>query len=163
MKLGVIADTHMPIKGQSLPEELSLHFKDVDLILHAGDILNLSVIDQLEKIAPVRAVYGNMDREETRKKLPRKDIIEIGGFRIGLIHSLGRPWQMLKKVKEEFPRVKLDVVVYGHSHMPAREIKKGILFFNPGCPMRDIFCPYRSIGLLILSDRIESKILKLKK
>ncbi len=162
IKLGIIADTHIPIKSKTLPDEIFTLFEGSNLILHAGDLVDLSVIDELKKIAPVKAVYGNMDKEDVKKKFPRKQIIKIGKFKIGLIHTLGRISDRIQRVKEEFPKSKINVIVFGHSHVPVNEKKNGILFFNPGCPVDDIFCPYRSIGMLTISDKIEGKIIKLK-
>lgn len=160
--IGVIADTHIPAKADKLSEEIFQHFKEVDLILHAGDLTTLSVIDELKKIAPVCAVYGNMDKGKIRKNLKRKEVIKVGKFKIGLIHTLGIVSKRVEKAKEEFSGSKINAVVFGHSHTSMNEEKKGILFFNPGCPTDDILCPYRSIGILKLSDKIEGKIIKLR-
>ncbi|MEK6698468.1 MAG: metallophosphoesterase family protein, partial [Nitrospirota bacterium] len=84
MKVGVLSDTHIPVTVKSLPPAIFDIFKDVDLILHAGDVVELSVLDELRAIAPVEAVAGNMDPLETQQALPAKKIIQIGKYRVGL-------------------------------------------------------------------------------
>ena len=84
MQLGIISDTH-----NTLPKSVFKHFENVDYIYHAGDIGDLKIIDELKKIAPVYAVYGNIDNGETRKKIPAMLYEEIEGFQICLIHDIG--------------------------------------------------------------------------
>ena len=76
MKIGVISDTHIPRAAQKIPDEIYNAFRDADLILHAGDLLNISVLEELNKIAKTEAVYGNMDEPEVQRSLPMKRIIE---------------------------------------------------------------------------------------
>jgi len=87
-KIGVISDTHIP-HFKKLPEVIWEHFAEVELIIHAGDLSILSVIDELETIAPVVAVQGNIEHEEVMLKLPIKREIEVGHCRIGIVHILG--------------------------------------------------------------------------
>src|SRR5947209_3800511 len=87
-RIGVISDTHIPhFKG--LPQAIWEHFAGVELIVHAGDLSVLSVIDELETIAPIVAVQGNVEEEEVMLKLPIKREIVVGGCRIGIVHILG--------------------------------------------------------------------------
>ena len=162
-RVGVIADTHIPVVCKKMPYEIRDYFKNVNLILHAGDLVNLSVLEELEKIAPVKAVYGNMDKGRIREILPEKQIIKIDNFNIALIHNLGSVSQRFKNLRREFPRSKIDVAVFGHSHLPVNEFKNGILFLNPGSPTDEVYAPYKSVGLLSLSDKIEAQIIKLKR
>jgi len=161
MKIGVIADTHIPYSALRLPNEICNVFKSVDLILHAGDLVEISVLDELNKLAETQAVYGNMDEFEVRKALPEKRIIEIGKFKIGLIHGYGAPFNLRNKVKKEFSQ-KVDVIVFGHSHSPVNDIQDDILFFNPGSPTDKIFAKYNSYGILTIEDEIKGEIIKLK-
>ncbi|MGC8844157.1 MAG: YfcE family phosphodiesterase, partial [bacterium] len=91
MKIGVISDTHIPTRADRLPEAVFQHFKGVDLILHAGDIEDIGVLFELEEIAPVKAVIGNMDPYELENNLPSKRIVKAGAVNIGLIHGWGAP------------------------------------------------------------------------
>ncbi|MFC1645616.1 metallophosphoesterase family protein [Candidatus Omnitrophota bacterium] len=160
MKIGVISDTHIPEKAQNIPKEIYSAFKDVELILHAGDLSTLDVVKSLEKICPVKAVYGNMDNPQTRKVLKDKEIIQINNFKIGLIHGGGHPSKLIDFAKNAFPQ-KLDVIVFGHSHAPLNERMSGVLFFNPGSPTDTVFSPYRSYGILEINDDIKAKIVRL--
>lgn len=160
MKIGVISDTHIPERTSEIPHELLTVLKDVDLIIHAGDLVALEVIEQLKKIAPVKAVYGNMDTLEVRRALPQKEILTVGKFKIGLFHGKGPPEHIISSVKEAFPE-KLDVIIFGHAHRPICEKQGGVLFFNPGSPTDTIFAPYRSCGILEINDEIKARIVRL--
>ncbi len=163
IKIGIISDTHIPTRCQAVSKEVLRELEGVNLILHAGDFVDISTFNALTKIAPVKAVYGNMDHEEVKSKFPKKEIIKVGKFNIGLIHDLGSPSKRLKTLKEEFGNFKISAVVFGHSHTPLNKKKDGILFFNPGSPTDDVFAPYKSIGILTVSDKIEGRIIELKK
>ena len=112
MKIGVISDTHIPERAEELPKEIFLAFKDVNLILHAGDFIELTVLDKLKEISQVKAVYGNMDMPEVRNVLAQKEIIEVGKFKIGLIHGWGPPDRLIETIKKEFPQ-KINAIVFG--------------------------------------------------
>jgi putative phosphoesterase len=160
MKIGVISDTHIPRAAQELPKEIYAAFKGVDLILHAGDLITISVLDKLSKMARTEAVHGNMDEPEIRKALPAKKIIKAGNFTIGLFHGAGAPFRLINTVKAEFPE-KVDAIVFGHSHSPVNEVRDGILFFNPGSPTDKVFARYNSYGILTVNESIKGEIIKL--
>ena len=135
MKVGVISDTHISGPRETLPDEIFEHFKGVDLILHAGDLVDMSVIDQLNGIAPVKAVYGNMDPMPVRQSLQKKELIEIEGHRIGLIHGSGPPWGLRERINGEFIEDDPEIIIYGHSHAPETiKSRNGVLYINPGSP-----------------------------
>ena len=160
MRIGVISDTHIPRACPSLPAKVIKAFDGVDLILHAGDLVEIKVLRDLEKIAKTTAVYGNMDEPEVRNVLREKEIINIGGFAIGLIHGGGPVQNITNYVKNQFME-KVDAIVFGHSHAPLNETKNGILFFNPGSPTDRIFAKYNSCGILTVTDKIEGEIIKI--
>lgn len=163
MRIGIIADTHIPDRAECLPEKILEDFKKVSLILHAGDLIELKVLEDLHRVCPrVVAVYGNMDPQEVRKSLPEKEIIEINNKKIGLIHGWGPPNKLVDLVTKIFENDRVEVIIFGHSHYPINETKKGVLFFNPGSPTDKIFSPFNSYGILeIVNNKIESKIIKL--
>ncbi len=147
--IGVISDTHIP-HFKKLPDAIWEHFSNVELIIHAGDLSVLSVIDELETLAPVVAVQGNIEEDEVRVKLPIKREIVVGQRRIGIVHILGDAHNRVKVARQEFPRAR--VVVFGHSHIPWNEGKDGLLLFNPGSAADRRRQPRCSIGLLHIDD-----------
>lgn len=158
-RIGVISDTHIPKAASDLPESVYNELRGVDMILHAGDLVELEVLRKLQNIAPTRAVHGNMDMFEAKESLPEKDIIKVGRFRIGLIHGYGAPGQIAQTVSKEFKNV--DVIVFGHSHSPFLEKIKNTLLFNPGSPTDKIFARYNSFGILEVGKEITGRIIRL--
>lgn len=161
MRIGVISDTHIPKMAKDIPKAVYNGFKNVDLILHAGDFVEADFLKKLKDFKKTIGVYGNLDSGEVTNILKAKEIIEVGGFRIGLIHGWGAPEGLTERIRMEFKDEKIDCIVFGHSHSPFNETKNGILFFNPGSPTDKIFAPYNSYGSLEITDKIIGKITKL--
>jgi len=172
VRIGVISDTHIAEGGRQLPPVILDAFKQVDLIVHAGDIVSLGVIEELKSACPeVVVVSGNMDPEAIRKKYPVKQILEILGYRIGLMHGAGPAIGLVDLLKAAFAQDDCDLVIFGHSHKVMNERVGRILFFNPGSAT-DISAAYNSYGIIELallpegghSDRqggISAKIIKI--
>jgi uncharacterized protein len=152
-RVGIISDTHIPHFGR-LPESLWVHFAGVELIIHAGDLSTLSVIAELETIAPVVAVQGNIEQDEVVLKLPIKREIVVGWCKIGIVHILGERPRYAHTARHEFPDVR--VVVFGHSHVPYNEELGGQLLFNPGSANDRRRQPSCSIGMLTVDDVAKS-------
>ena len=144
MRVGVIADTH----GLFDPA-IVRHFRDVDHILHAGDIGKRSVIEQLQTIAPVTSVSGNVDGFE-RSGFPREAVIELAGFRIALRHVLYAEGKMTHEARVFLEREEPDVCVFGHTHQPREEWFGRALLFNPGSAGPRRFSHPRGVGVLKL-------------
>jgi len=162
MRIGVISDTHIPDRAKEIPKVILDDFMNVDMIIHAGDFVDLEVLEQLRKICSnVRAVCGNMDPEEICKKVSKIDIFKVGKFNIALTHGFGNPNRLIDSLFEYFKNKQIDLVIFGHSHNPTNETREGILFFNPGSPTDTIFAPYRSYGIIEINDKIEAKIIKI--
>ena len=160
MRIGVISDTHIKNKNEALPKVICEEFKNVDMILHAGDLVKISVLDELKKFAEVKAVVGNMDYPEVVSSLPKKELIKIGKFKIGLIHGYGPPEGLIERIRKEFDG-QIDAIIFGHSHRPVNELIDNILFFNPGSPTDKIFAPYNSFGIIEINNKIKAKIITL--
>lgn len=161
MKIGVISDTHIPQNSSKLPEELCSRLKECDLIVHAGDITELSVIEDLGRICATKAVYGNMDSMSVRSSLPKRLLLNIGSKKVGVIHGHGSAKHVIDYVKEEFSD-EVDVVIFGHSHEPMCEEISGTLYVNPGSPTDQVFSPYRSFAIIeINGEDVKAKIIKL--
>jgi putative phosphoesterase len=162
MKIGVIADTHITDRAQVIPQEVLDAFKQVDMIVHAGDIVDLSVLDALKAVCKdVRAVWGNMDSPEARKLLPEKEIIEVNKHRIGVIHGYGSPGSMIDLVTDIFKNDNVELIIFGHSHNSLNEKKGKIIYFNPGSPTDKIFSRRNSYGIIEINDKIEAKIINI--
>jgi hypothetical protein len=150
MKLGIISDTHVR-NFDDLPVTVRQALAGVDIIVHAGDFTHKDVLEGLRAIKPIQAVRGNMDSGELKKTLPEKEVFEVNGRKIGLIHGSGAPFGIAERVRKQFEGV--DVIIFGHSHEPCNRYIRGVLLFNPG-PARDSF------GLLTIDDVIKGQILK---
>ena len=162
MRIGVIADTHIPDRAKVIPDKIMEDFKSVDMIIHVGDLVDLKVIKQLKSICPnVKAVYGNMDPYEVRKELPEKEIINIGKYKIGVMHGNGPPSKLVELLTAVFKDDGANIIIFGHSHSGFNEKKGGILFFNPGSATDKINSAYNSYGIIEINDEIEARIIKL--
>lgn len=162
MRIGVLSDTHIPDKSHHLPQAMLDEFKKVDMIVHAGDLGDLSVLEKLKNVCPnVRAVWGNMDPCQVQQKLPEKEVFTAGKFKIGLMHGRGAPDRLPELLGEAFQNDKVDIIIFGHSHYGVNEKRSGILFFNPGSPTDKIFAAYNSFGIIEIGDKIDAKIIKI--
>lgn len=151
MKIGLLSDTHIhdadSEEARSLIRLLKKVFSGVDIIFHAGDILTLDFLQELEKIAPVDAVHGNMDHIITRSSLPEKKLIEVENLTIGLIHGSGPPAGIRQRLLPSFyPRP--DIIIYGHTHHPDDTHENGVWFINPGSPTDRHFTDINSLAIL---------------
>jgi len=162
MKIGVISDTHIPARAKRLPEQLLSALKGVDRIIHAGDVLNLPTLKELESIAETTAVRGNMDYPEIQKLLPEKVVLEMEGYRIGMTHGIGSPHFLGRRLLKRFENDNIDVLVFGHSHVPLSEKEGEVLLFNPGSPTDMLFSPFRSYGIITLGQTLEADIIVLE-
>ncbi|MGQ9476273.1 MAG: metallophosphoesterase family protein [Actinomycetota bacterium] len=131
-KVVAISDTHIPKVGEELPPVLLEALWGADLILHAGDLVDISVLEKLQELGPVAAVAGNMDYPSVRSVLPEMRVVEVEGKRIGITHGEGPPLGIERRVLSRFRGV--DVVVYGHTHSAHLEERKGVMLVNPGTP-----------------------------
>lgn len=159
LRIGVLSDTHFssPQDGMELLERLQgREFREVDLILHAGDVVHPESLIAFDGI-PLYLVRGNMDPPQVG--VPIKRIVAAGGFRIGLIHGWGAPDGLEERVMAEFAGEALDCLVYGHSHHWANHRRDGLLLFNPGSPTDRRGAPFHSVGILELGQDIQGHIL----
>jgi putative phosphoesterase len=141
MIIGVISDTHGRITNRALKA-----LQGSDLIIHAGDIGNLGVLDALNKIAPVYGVRGNTDRGAWAQTLPMTQMVEAGDKLIYVIHNIA--------MLDIDPKVAgVDVIIYGHSHIPKKDYKGGIIYFNPGSAGPKRFTLPISLGRIRLEEK----------
>ncbi|MDR0911511.1 MAG: YfcE family phosphodiesterase [Methanobrevibacter sp.] len=133
MLVGLISDTHVGDGVKELPATVLNVFKDVELILHAGDIVSMDVIKKLEEIAPTVAVQGNMDREYDLD-LPESEVLSIDGIKVGLKHGEVYPSGDTQQLEFIARELDVDVLVSGHTHQPLIEKANNITLVNPGSP-----------------------------
>ncbi|MFC1886038.1 metallophosphoesterase family protein [Thermodesulfobacteriota bacterium] len=162
IKIGLISDTHISRCDETLPSPVREIFQGVDLILHGGDIYVPSVLDELEIIAPVLAVYGNGDGSmPPDPRLKNNLILNFFGFRIGVTHGLDYPEPSFRSLEDamqyEFGG-RVDIFIFGDSHVEVTDIYKGVLHVNPGSPTfpHQIKRP-GTVALLELSSGGEAK------
>jgi putative phosphoesterase len=158
MKIGVLSDTHLREPHPEFKKWIESYFEDVEKIIHSGDFVDLSVAEYLSSQKELIAVFGNMDSHEIRETFPRKRVLELGGFKIGLVHGGGPPVGIESRVKDEFGDV--NAIIYGHSHTPAHHQVKNIYFFNPGSPTRS-FIHRPTLGILHVGEKIEGEIIEI--
>lgn len=159
MRLGIISDTH----GMLRPDVFAV-FRDVDHILHGGDIGPWDLIVELQALAPVTAVYGNTDGLEIRAKVPQVAELELEGFSIVVTHGdqFGTPTPA--KLHGAFPHA--EIIVFGHSHRPVLElVDKTVTVMNPGGAGAPRFSIPPSVGVMELEPGIppRARIVSLQK
>ena len=130
MKAGIISDTHLSSTNALFQKQVDTCFQDCDLIIHAGDLTDLSILNAFNG-KTIQAVHGNMCNHTSYKKLPSKLLFDLGGFSIGLIHgdALGR-WEIENRLWDVFPEA--DCMIYGHTHKPVCHKISNTLVINPG-------------------------------
>ena len=161
--IGLVSDTHIPVRAREIPKQVFRIFDNVDFIIHAGDLVQLAVIDELEQLAPVLVVYGNMDGPEIRGKLPKMNAFKIFDWKIGVTHNPSALFGM-RKMREIARMHDFNVLVYGHTHSANVRWNGNTLFINPGSPTNPIhpFMTKPTVGLLRVSkDKIEPEIVQI--
>jgi putative phosphoesterase len=146
--VGLISDTHIPKQARCIPRKVFDIFDKVDYIIHAGDLVELAVVDELEQIAPVLAVHGNMDGLEVSEALPSLNSLKVFDWKIGVTHD-PNGFAGLKKADDPSGQGGFDVFVYGHTHVANVRWEGKILYINPGSAT-DPPSPFAkpSVGLL---------------
>jgi putative phosphoesterase len=138
MKVGVVSDTHGLLRPEVLPA-----LAGVERILHLGDVGDPAILKSLEKLAPVTAIRGNVDRDGPCSRLPETDVLLLEGHYIYMLHDV-------QTLHLDPVAAKFAAVLYGHSHKPHIANRKGVLYFNPGsCGPRRFELPV-TVGLLRL-------------
>ncbi|GAA2332709.1 metallophosphoesterase [Streptomyces kunmingensis] len=141
----LMSDTHLPKRAKELPAELLERLPLADVVVHAGDWVDTATLDLLEsRSRRLIAVYGNNDGHELRARLPEVARAELGGLRFGVVHETGAAQGRERRCAERFPD--LDVLVFGHSHIPwDTTAPGGLRLLNPGSPTdrrREPYCTY---------------------
>jgi len=160
MKIGVIADTHVH-RISELPSSLINDLTRMDMVVHLGDFHSEDLVNDLKEINNFRGVAGNHDMHIPG--LPEKDLVEVDGKRIGIIHGhgcvfpFGLKWGLLTQFEG-----KMDAILYGHTHSPRNIIEEGILFFNPGSVIGRFPAMHRSYGVLTVGEELRGEVITIE-
>ncbi len=150
MLIGVISDTH----GLLRPEAME-SLRGSKHIIHAGDIGDPAILDQLCEVAPVTAVRGNVDREPWARNIPNTEVLEIDGLSIYVLH-------ILDNLDLKPAPAGISAVIYGHSHIPKQETRDGVLYFNPGSAGPRRFQLPVTVGKLVVQNaKIRGELVQL--
>ncbi|MGW5431067.1 metallophosphoesterase family protein [Streptomyces sp. NPDC004059] len=150
MRLLLMSDTHLPKRAKRLPEPLLAELQRADVVFHAGDWVDTATLDLLEsRSRRLIGVYGNNDGPELRARLPEVAYAELDGLRFGVVHETGPAQGREARCAARFPD--LDVLVFGHSHIPwDTTAPTGLRLLNPGSPTdrrRQPHCTYLTASL----------------
>lgn len=162
MKVVVTADTHLPKKGKQLPIRLVQELETTDLIIHAGDWSSMDVYHELSEYAPVKGVYGNIDNTDIKEYFPYKELLEISGYKIGITHGHGEKKTTEKRALEAFSDDEVDVIIFGHSHIPLLRYFKKTLLVNPGSPTDKRWLPNYSFAILEVDEELRTEMVFFK-
>lgn len=152
--LGVVADTHVPSSGKRWATEPVVQFFQrvrPDLILHAGDAGHVSILNELQEVAPTIAVRGNADPLDLIEVLPDQWCVTVGTRKILLMH--GDRGRSAVATARAAAGDDIDLVIFGHSHHPLIELAGETILFNPGSPTERRWNPHFGVGLITVSDR----------
>ena len=149
--VGVISDTHGLLRPEALDK-----LRGADAIVHAGDIGDSAILTQLRQLAPVTAVRGNIDTSPWSRTLPETDVLEIGGASVYVLHNV-------QELDLDPAAAGFAAVLFGHSHKPLIDWRKGVLFFNPGSAGPKRFSLPISLGRLrVRSGKVKAELIELK-
>jgi putative phosphoesterase len=148
VEIAIISDTHMPKGARRLPPACVERLRAADLIVHAGDLSTLAVLEEIREYGPVVAVQGNVDDAGVRVALPTVATVDVDGSRLVVIHDAGPSVGRLARMRRLFPEA--DAVVFGHSHIPLHEFtddESGFQIFNPGSPTERRRAAHHTMGI----------------
>lgn len=152
VRLLLMSDTHVPLRARRLPDELLRAADEADVVIHAGDWVDVATLDLLEgRARRLIGVFGNNDGAELRARLPETARVELGGLRFGVVHETGAARGREARCAARYPD--LDVLVFGHSHIPwDTEAPGGLRLLNPGSPTDRRRQPYRTYMTCVVAD-----------
>lgn len=164
MKALAIADTHVKTIAEIplLDRAIRPHLKEVDLIIHAGDMLISEALEHLKSLKPTYAVAGNMDDPDLKWTLRQTVIVEFGRFKVGVAHGRGAPEGLERRVRQIFSKQEVDCIVFGHSHHPFVGMVEGVLMVNPGSLLDKRFAPKNTLAILTANEKLDVEIFDVK-
>ncbi len=159
MLITAISDTHMPKRGRKLPKFLIEYLKISDVIIHAGDWQDWSVYKELSSFGRLEGVFGNTDSGGLKEMLKDKLILNINGFKLGIVHGHGKGKTTEKRALDSFADDKLDCLIYGHSHIPVLKKENGTLIINPGSPVDKRRQPRFSFAVIRAEEELSAELI----
>jgi len=162
MKIGIISDTHIKRDSHNFINLLDVYFKEVDLIIHAGDYISREVVEDLKSYKNFIGVWGNVDDTEIKDLIKEKEVITLEGYKIGIFHGHGNDKTTIDRAYEKFKEDQVDIIIFGHSHQPILKTKNDILMINPGSLMnkrRERWFSYVVLELSLEGIDVNFKIL----
>jgi hypothetical protein len=146
MEIAIISDTHMPRGPRHLPAACVERLRAAEVIIHAGDLVTLAVLEELRSLGEVVAVHGNVDDAGVRRVLPATASVTAKGRRLAIIHDAGPAAGRLARLRQRFPQA--DAVIFGHSHIPLHEqAGDGFQILNPGSPTERRRAPHHTMAI----------------
>lgn len=157
MRLVLISDTHLPVRAKRLPDILWDEIEQADVVIHAGDWVSVELLDELEsRSQQLIGCWGNNDGPVLRSRLPEVARVSLDGLAVAVVHETGASKGREERCARAYPEV--DVLVFGHSHIPwDTTTRGGLRLLNPGSPTdrrRQPFCTYQTAE--IISGRLEN-------
>lgn len=144
--IALLGDTHMPRGTRRLPDDCLRLLDEAEAVLHVGDFTETSVLEALQKLAPVHAVHGNMDEWPLPETLPARLVTELAGLSIGLVHDPGPAAGRHARLRGWFPGCAL--IAYGHTHRPEIAFAGGVWIVNPGSPTERRGAPHHTMAFI---------------
>ena len=158
IRLAILSDTHMPRGSRAIPEACLERCREADAILHAGDLVDVPVLEQLRALGPpLHAIHGNVDSAAVQALLPGRLELVLEGVRIGMVHAPGPALRRFAALRFAFPSC--DAVIFGHTHIPEHAELDGFQIFNPGSPTERRRAPAHTMGIAtIAGGRVEFEL-----
>ncbi len=161
-RIVVLADTHHR-KVEQLSPALSRVMNEADLVVHLGDFTSIDLVQYFLEMDNFCGVAGNHDSQAIKSILPASDVIDIHGKRIGIVHGCWSPVSSTRRMMKRFRGIKLDDMLYGHTHLIRNEIMNDVLVFNPGSAAGRFPASWSSYGVLTVSSSLQGEIVTLMK
>ncbi len=164
MRALAISDTHIKTIAEIpiLDRAIGPYLEEVDIIIHAGDMLISEALDHLKSLKPTFAVAGNMDDSDLRWTLRQTVIVEFGRFKVGVAHGRGAPEGLEHRVRKIFSGQEVDCIVFGHSHFPFIGMVDDVLMVNPGSLLDKRFAPKNTLAILTANQMLNAEIVDVK-
>jgi len=156
-----ISDSHID-DINNLPKEILDSLKNFDFIIHCGDFTSINVVEDLKKIKNFYGVVGNVDEYDISTILPKREVLEIEGFKIGITHPYegGPPIGIKERILKLFGGEKLDLIFFGHTHFAEISEYNGVKFVNPGSSTGRLPAIFKTYAIVEITDKIEAKIIR---